>query len=162
VIFSRDLVPFENHITYITQDFARHYNEFVDAICIFDPQLAHLLQDVQGFKVQSLTAFGALLHKARLAIEFGGLHPFEKVSFSTFDDEIAGINLEEIVEASKFDNGQSGTMPGRSPNKLVGGKRTGSYLNIQDLTLGRKNRIRVNSFSNSRRKMRSVGGWPDT
>ena len=66
-----------------------------------------------------MTAFGALLRKARLAIEFGGLHPFEKVSFSTFDDEIADINLEEIVEASKFDNGQSSTMPGRSPNKLV-------------------------------------------
>jgi hypothetical protein len=119
VIFSKDLVPFENHITYLTEDFARHYNEFIDAIYIFDPHLAHLLQDVQGLKVQSLTAFGVLLRKARFAIEFGGLHPFKKVSFSTFEDEIADIDLDEIVGASNFENRQSGDVPGRAPNKLV-------------------------------------------
>jgi hypothetical protein len=119
VIFSKDLVPFENRITYLTEDFARHYSELIDAIYIFDSRLGHLLRDVQGFKVQSLTAFGALLRKARFTIEFGGLHPFKKVSFSMFDDQIADINLDEIVEASKFENCQSGDVPERAPNKLV-------------------------------------------
>ena len=119
VIFSKDLVPFENQITDLTEDFARHYNELIDAIYIFNPPLAYLLQDVQGLKVQSLTAFGDLLRRARFAIEFGGLHPFEKVSFSTFDDEIADINLDEIIEASEFDDRQFDDLPGRAPNKLV-------------------------------------------
>src|SRR5438034_551762 len=61
VFFSKHLVPFENRIDRLTADVTRQYDELIDAIYIFDRQLANLLQNVQGFKVQSLTAFGILL-----------------------------------------------------------------------------------------------------
>src|SRR5205085_1101563 len=102
VWFSKDLVPFENRIIRLTEDVARQYGELVDAIRIFDPHLASLLQSAQGLKVQSLTAFGVLLRKARFTIEFGGLHPFNRLSFSTFRDEAANINLDAIVQASRM------------------------------------------------------------
>src|SRR5205823_12288115 len=44
---------------------------------------------------------------------------FKKVSFSTFEDEIADINLDEIVEASNVENRQTDGIPGRAPNNLV-------------------------------------------
>jgi hypothetical protein len=99
IFFSKDLVPFENDITRLTEDVARQYDELVAAIDFFDPKLARLLHRVRGFKVSALTAFGRLLQNARFAIEFDGRHPFRKVSFSTFRDEVADINLENIIEA---------------------------------------------------------------
>jgi hypothetical protein len=99
ISFSKDLVPFENDITRLTEDVARQYDELVAAIGLFDPKLARLLDRVRGLKVIALTAFGRLLQNARFAIEFDGLHPFRKVSFSTFRDEVADINLENIIEA---------------------------------------------------------------
>lgn len=120
VLFSKDLVPFENRINYLSEDFRRHYHEFVDAVYIFNPQLAQLLQDIHGLKVQALTAFGVLLRKARFVIEFGGLHPFARVSFSTFDDGIANLPLDKIVDKeSKSQNRHLLDMPRHPSNKLV-------------------------------------------
>lgn len=70
-------------------------------------------------KILSLTAFGALLRKARFTIEFDGLHPFNKISFTTFRDEVANIDLDEIIRASRMDTDQRTAIPGRRPNKLV-------------------------------------------
>jgi len=87
---------------------------------MFDPELAHLLQDVHGLKVQALTAFGVLLRKARFIIEFGGLHPFTRVSFSTFEDEIANMQLGEIVaQQSESEKRQIADMPRHPSNNLV-------------------------------------------
>jgi hypothetical protein len=101
IMFSKELVPFENQIARLTEDAARQYDDLVAAIYLFDPQLARLLQRANTFKVFSWTMFGLLLRKARFTIEFDGLHPFRKVSFSTFRDEVANINLDEIIEAQR-------------------------------------------------------------
>ena len=133
IFFSRDLVPFENRITELTEDVARQYNKLIDAIGFFNPQLARLLQSVGSFKVTWFTVFGLLLRKARFAIEFDGLHPFKKVSFSTFRDEVANINLDDIIEAQQLalsvpTKGLRGPIPVgkhkyvfvmKEPNKLV-------------------------------------------
>ncbi len=124
VWFSKDLVPFENRINYSIEEFARHYHEFVDAIYIFEPQLAQLLQDVHGLKFQALTAFGVLLRKARFVIEFGGLHPFTRVHFSTFDDAIADLPLDKLIEGdSQSGQHQRFDMPRHPSNKLVESQR---------------------------------------
>jgi hypothetical protein len=99
VLFSKDLVPYENRIIRLTEDVKSQYNKLVDAIYIFDPQLASLLATVQGLKVVSLSAFGILLAKARFEIEFDGLHPFKKVSFTTFDDELDKIDIDQVMKA---------------------------------------------------------------
>jgi len=117
IIFSKDLVPFENRIVRLTEDLRRQYGELVGAIYIFEPKLAGLLADVQGLKVQSLTAFGALLRKARFIIEFDGLHPFKRISFTTFRDEIAKLDLAAIIEAPEGSYGNA--ILGRPANKLV-------------------------------------------
>jgi hypothetical protein len=117
VIFSQHLVPFENRITRLTEDLRRQYSELVGAIYIFDPKLATLLADVQGLKVQSLTAFGALLRKARFVIEFDGLHPFRRISFTTFRDEITNLDLAAITQASADPYGSA--IPCRAANNLV-------------------------------------------
>jgi hypothetical protein len=135
IFFSKDFVRFENRITGLTEDFVRQYDKLIDAIYIFDSRLARLLQSVEHFKFTSWTTFGLLLRKARFAIEFDGLHPFKKVSFSTFRDEVANINLEDIIKAQQFTAGQLAAAGGRlraipvgkhkyalvsqKPNKLV-------------------------------------------
>jgi len=101
IAFSKDLVPFEHRITCLTQEVAAQCNKLIHAIHIFDPDLADLLKSVEGFKMTAVTPFGLWLRKARFAIEFDGLHPFKKVSFTTFQDEIANINLDDIIEAQR-------------------------------------------------------------
>jgi hypothetical protein len=132
ILFSKNLVPFENQITRLTEDAARQYDELIATIYLFDPDLARLLERARTFKVFSWTMFGLLLRKARFSIEFDGLHPFGKVSFSTFRDEVANINLDEIIaaqrSASPYGAGRLRAIPvgknkytlvGQEPNKLV-------------------------------------------
>jgi hypothetical protein len=131
IAFSKDLVPFEGRITRLTQDVAAQYNNLIHAIHIFDPRLAELLTSVEGFKFTAVTPFGLWLRKARFAIEFDGLHPFTKVSFTTFQDEIANINLDDIIEAQQRISAESRSLRSiptgkrkythvvREPNKLV-------------------------------------------
>jgi len=102
ISFSKDLVPFENRITRLTRDVAARYNDLIHAIYIFDPRLAELLKSAQNFKFTAVTPFGLWLRKARFSIEFDGLHPFKKVSFTTFQDEIANINLDDIIAAQQL------------------------------------------------------------
>jgi hypothetical protein len=102
ILFSKDLVPFENQVTRLTEDLKSQYDKLVGAICIFDPQLALLVERLQGFKTVSLSAFGLLLAKARFKIKYDGLHPFTKVSFSAFGDEIEEIDFDAIIKAQQL------------------------------------------------------------
>jgi hypothetical protein len=102
ILFSKDLVPFENRVTRLTEDLKSQYDKLVGAIYIFDRRLALLLERIQGFKTVSLSAFGILLAKARFEIDYDGLHSFSKVSFSTFHDEMAEIDFEAIIKSQKF------------------------------------------------------------
>lgn len=135
VSFSKDLVLFENQIVRLTEDVARQYRELISTIYIFDPELACLLCSVEGFKSDSLTAFGVLLRKARFTIEFDGLHPFKRISFTTFRDEVANIDLNEIIEASRTDTRGPALIPSRKPNRFFVGRKPNKLVEALSVLL---------------------------
>jgi len=100
ILFSKDIVPFENRITRLNEELARQFDELVRAIGILYPDLASLLYKIRGFKTATITSFGILLKKARFEIEYDGLHPFKKISFTTFRDGVAEIDFEEFMKSS--------------------------------------------------------------
>jgi hypothetical protein len=102
VLFSKDLVPFENAIVRVNEDFQRHFDEMAAAISILSPELGSALHTVRGFKTSTTTAFGALLKKARFELEYDGLHPFRKVAFTTFRNEVLELDIEALAEASSI------------------------------------------------------------
>lgn len=66
ILFSKDIVPFENRITRLNEELARQFDELVRAIGILYPDLASLLYKIRGFKTATITSFGILLKKGKI------------------------------------------------------------------------------------------------
>jgi hypothetical protein len=107
VRFSKDLVPLENRISAVNDELSRQFGQLVSAISIFDPALASLLYSIRGFKTTSLTAFGMLLERARFRIEFGGLHPFDRIVYSTFKDDVLELDIASLLKHAPKDFSES-------------------------------------------------------
>jgi hypothetical protein len=102
VIFSKDLVPLESRIHENAAELRAAFTGLCSAIYVFDPELARMLARIQGFKMASLTAFGALYDRAVFRIEVAERHPFSSVSFTTFSDDIKSLDLAKLVSESRF------------------------------------------------------------